>query len=199
LHTCQGLFQQEYAYYQLHPHPPSHTLACTQRTVPARIHLPTALSRYIAGVSGYKPASSILLELAMGHEEAKWGQCLNSKQAQGMGANIESIWLVSFETMLSYFVPLLARSVQEFFSPSTAARHAPVIYLTPAYLCLRSCVLQTLISTFPTLFITSLCDFGLLVPTCPVTVHSGPPQEWCFRLNQCRHCARLCQYPTEFT
>jgi hypothetical protein len=87
-----------------------------------------------------------------------------------------SMWLVSFETPPSCFV----RSAQEFFGPTTAARHAPVLYLAPAHLSLRSCVSQVLISTFLTLLITGLnqlldaslgvrSDFGLLVPTRPVT------------------------------
>jgi hypothetical protein len=99
--------------------------------------------------------------------------------------------LVSFETLLSCFVPLLARSAQKFFSPTTAARHAPVLYLAPAHLSLRSCVSQILISTPLTLLITSLSqlldaslgvrsNFGLLVPTRPVTTHFRPPQEWRF-------------------
>jgi hypothetical protein len=66
---------------------------------------------------------------------------------------MSSMWLVSFETPLSCFVPLLARSAQEFFGPTTAARHAPVLYLAPAHLSLRSCVSQILISTFLTLLI----------------------------------------------
>jgi hypothetical protein len=54
--------------------------------------------------------------------------------------------------------------------------HAPVLYPTPAHLSLRSRASQVLINTFPTLFITSLSDFGLLMPTRPVTAHFGPPR-----------------------
>ncbi|KAJ8579579.1 hypothetical protein M405DRAFT_127960 [Rhizopogon salebrosus TDB-379] len=67
---------------------------------------------------------------------------------------MSSMWLVSFETPFSCFVPLLARSAQEIFGPTTAACHAPVLYLAPAHLSLRRCVSQILISTFLTLSIT---------------------------------------------
>ncbi|KAJ8589767.1 hypothetical protein M405DRAFT_195202 [Rhizopogon salebrosus TDB-379] len=67
-----------------------------------------------------------------------------------------SMWLVSFETPLSCFVPLLARSAQDFFCTTTAARQAPVLYLAPAHLFLRSCVSHILISTFLILLITCL-------------------------------------------
>jgi hypothetical protein len=69
---------------------------------------------------------------------------------------MSSMWLVSFETPLSCFVPLLARSAQDFFGPTTAARHAPVLYLAPAHLSLGGCVSQILISTFLTLLITGV-------------------------------------------
>jgi hypothetical protein len=68
---------------------------------------------------------------------------------------------------------------------------APVLYLAPAHLSLRSCVSQISISTFLALSITGpsqlldaslgvRSDFGLLVSTRPVTAHFELPQEWRF-------------------